>query len=237
MKDKKLLFRAFKTTTPVLLGYIVTGMAMGMLAQRAGYPWWIVLLMSVFMYAGAGQFLGVNLFISGASYLQMGILTFLLNMRHFVYGLSLLHRHRNDWKKGRMYLIHSLTDETYALHTNTLTPEDVDRGKFDLAVGIMDHLYWIAGTLLGVFVGEILPFELKGLDFALSALFIVTAVDQWLDKSKSNIPALIGALCASLSLVIFGADQFLLPAIAVMITLLFALKKPIDKQNAKRSRA
>ena len=229
MTHKKLFFSALCTTFPVMLGYVIAGLAMGVLAQKQGFPWWLVCAMSLILYAGSAQFLAVELISGMASFPQIAILTFLLNMRHIVYGLSLLDRYRSDWKRAKPYLIHSLTDETYALHLQNAAPDSSKRGLFDLYVSLIDHSYWTLGTTAGAIVGTLLPFELRGLDFALSALFIVTAVEQWL-TARSKLPSIIGFACAGVSLVLWGPNHFLLPAIGAAILLLFACYAPIQKK-------
>lgn len=226
MNRKKIFFSALRTTFPVMLGYVIAGLAMGVLAQKQGFPWWLVLLMSLILFAGSAQFLAVELIAGMASFPQIAILTFLLNMRHIVYGLSLLDRYRLDWIHAKPYMIHSLTDETYALHLQNATPDAKKRGLFDLYVSLIDHSYWTLGTTAGAIAGTLLPFELRGLDFALSALFIVTAVEQWL-TADSKLPAVIGFACAIVSLILFGAQHFLMPAVGVTIVLLFACYRPI----------
>lgn len=235
MQRSQLFKSAFRATSTVMLGYLVTGFAMGLLAQQSGYPWWVTLIMCLLLYAGSMQFLAIELFVGGTNYLNIALLTLFLNARHMVYGLSLLNRYQTEWK-CKPYMIHSLTDETYALYHQTEPPDGISRGSFDLCATAMDHSYWTVGCTLGAVAGQFLPFDLNGLDFALTALFIVIAVDQW-TGAATHIPAFIGLACALVSLILLGAQNFLLPAMLAIIILLFACKKPISQKNVEKREA
>ena len=169
---------AFTTTIPVLLGYIAIGMAFGLMLVAAGYPWWLAPIMSVLMYAGAGQYLAVSLFVANAGWWEVALFTFLVNSRHMVYGVSLLNRFYGfGWHK--LYMIFALTDETYALQTSLKEPVGLQRKQVYFYIALLDHLYWILGGLLGAVAGSLLPIPTKGIGFALTALFMVLVIEQW----------------------------------------------------------
>jgi 4-azaleucine resistance transporter AzlC len=219
---------AFPFTIPVMTGYLFIGIAFGVMYQEKGYNFLWAILMSTMVYAGSGQYLAVNFFVPGVSFFQVIFLEFMVNVRHIFYGLSLLERFHNMGKK-KLYMIFSLTDETYSLFFLTKIPKDVDENKFMLAIAVLDQLYWIVGSAIGAIAGSMIPFDTTGIDFAMTALFVVILVEQWL-TSKNHIPALTG-LCAGLvCLLVFGSDNFILPTmICVMVVLLSCHKFIGDK--------
>jgi len=164
--------RALKASIPVFLGYITLGTAFGLTLVAAGLPWWLAPFMALVVYAGAAQFMAVGLIQSGAGLLEIALLTLLMNARHMVYGLSLL---EPFGKAGRWkpYLIFGLTDETYGLLTTIRPPESVDTTKFYAAITTLNQIYWFTGCTIGSLLGSALSFDTTGLDFALTALFIV----------------------------------------------------------------
>ncbi|MGN1295843.1 MAG: AzlC family ABC transporter permease [Bacilli bacterium] len=230
---KELLKKVFPRTIPVMTGYLALGFAFGVLLQEKGYGVLWAFVMSTFIYAGSGQFLAVTLLSTGDSLLQVALLTFLLNFRHIFYGLSFLDKYKGIGKR-KAYLIFGLTDETYALLTGYDAPEGIKDADYYLMVTLLNHIYWIIGGVLGAFIGGLIPFELKGIDFVMTALFAVLVVEQW-KTNKSHIPALIGFALTITSLLIFGADNFLIPALIVMSCLLLCLQKVIkvDKEEEK----
>ncbi len=226
---KKAFRRAFPYTIPVLTGYLFIGIAFGVMYAEKGYSFLWAILMSVLVFAGSGQYLAVNFFVPGISFVQAIFLTFMVNVRHVFYGISLVERF-NRFGKSRWYMIFGLTDETYSLLCTTNVPEDVDEEKFLFAITLLDHFYWILGSAIGAIAGTILPINSEGIDFAMTALFIVIFIEQWIQK-KNRIPAVIGVVTAWISLLIFGADGFVLPAMLLILLILFVGKKRIDQED------
>ncbi|MCH5303444.1 MAG: AzlC family ABC transporter permease [Ruminococcus sp.] len=221
----------FKYTLPVLFGYIPLGFAFGILLQSAGYgPIW-AFFMSIFIYAGTGQFLCVELLAVGATIPQVILMTFLLNFRHFFYGLSLINKYKGTGK-SKLYMIFGLTDETYALVSTTKAPKDIKPAYFYTAITLLNHIYWIIGSVLGASIGSLLTFNSKGIDFVMTALFAVLVVEQW-KNNKNHIPALIGFAVPILSLVLLGADNFLIPALFVVSVLLMCLRPIFEEKEAR----
>ncbi len=214
---------AFPHTIPVLTGYLFIGMAFGVMIQEKGYNFLWAMLMSLFCYAGSGQYLAVNFFVPGVSFLQMIFMEFMVNIRHIFYGLSLLERFSIMGKK-RWYMIFSLTDETYSLLYITRTPEGVDESKFLFAIAALDQSYWILGSGIGALLGEWLPFDGTGIDFAMTALFVVILVEQWMEE-KNRPYELIGLGCGLLCLLVFGAEKFILPTMLLMMAVLLSGKR------------
>ena len=225
---------AFPYTIPVMTGYLFIGMAFGVMIQEKGYNFLWAILMSVLCYAGSGQYLAVNFFSPGVSLLQVIFMEFMLNIRHIFYGLSLLERFAKMGKK-RLYMIFSLTDETYSLFFVTKVPKDVEEGQFLFAIALLDQLYWIIGSAIGAIAGTLIPFDTTGIDFAMTALFVVIFVEQWL-TSRNHLPALTGIAASLICLLIFGSDNFILPSmICIMIILLSGRKVTEEKEVAENA--
>ena len=227
---KRIIKKVFPQTIPVMAGYISLGIAFGLLLQSIGYgPIW-AFLMSLFIYAGSAQFLAVELLAAGATLTHIALLTFLLNFRHLFYGLSMIEKYRGTGI-GKIYLIFGLTDETYALLTGYKTPEGLSDNSYFFAVTLMNHLYWILGSVIGSVAGSIIPFDLTGIDFAMTALFAVLVVEQW-KTNKNHIPAISGFVITVAALFIFGADNFLIPALIVMSVALLFMKGTLSREKS-----
>ncbi|MCI9402099.1 MAG: branched-chain amino acid ABC transporter permease [Oscillospiraceae bacterium] len=227
--NRKAFAAAFPATVPVMLGYLTLGAAFGLLLNAAGFGVGWAALMSGFIYAGSAQFLGVELLTAAVPLAQAAVMTFILNFRHLVYGLSMLEKFCGmGWKKP--YMIFSLTDETYALLSSLHVPVGVKPADYYFAVSLLDQLYWVAGSLLGGLLGTALTINTQGADFAMTALFIVIAVGQW-ENAKSHLPALLGGGISLLTLVLFGPERFLVPALAVMILALLVLHGRLDREE------
>ena len=197
-----------------------------------GYNFLWAGLMSLLVYAGSGQYLAVNFFDPSVSFLQVIFLTFMVNVRHIFYGLSLLDKFKVSGKK-KPYMVFSLTDETYSLYFLTKTPPDVDEGKFLFALATLNQLYWIVGSMIGALAGTLIPFNSEGIDFAMTALFIVIFVEQWLEK-KNRFPAIVGVVASLICLLIFGKDGFILPSMIVIMVILLSNHRTEEKKNKTR---
>ena len=222
--DRKTLAAAFPLTVPVLMGYLAIGIAFGLMLQSAGWGVGWAALMSLTIYAGSGQYLGVSLLAAGAPLAQVAFLTLMVNFRHLVYGLSMLEKFRGmGWRK--LYMIFSLTDETYALLAGTVAPEGVDEKDFYFSIALLDHLYWIAGSVIGAAAGALITVNTEGIDFAMTALFLVIAVEQW-QSSQRHAPVFLGAAGTLACLLLFGPDngRFLIPALLILVAGLLLLR-------------
>lgn len=225
--NRKAIAAAFPVTVPVLMGYLSIGIAFGLMLEAAGYNVIWAFFMSLSIYAGSGQYLGVELLATGAVLSQVALLTFLINFRHLVYGLSLLEKFRGMGKR-KLYMIFSLTDETYALLAGANPPPGVSPKDFYFAVAVLDHCYWILGSVIGSVAGALLGFDTTGVEFAMTALFLVIAVDQWRNY-RSHFPAILGAVATLLCLKLVGADMMLLPALAIIVIVLLAMRVKLEK--------
>ena len=233
--DRKALAAAFPVTVPVLMGYLAIGMAFGFMLQAIGYNFIWAFFMSLTIYAGSGQYLGVSLLSSAASLGTVALMTLLINFRHLVYGLSMLEKFRGmGWRK--FYMIFSLTYETYALLSSAQAPVGVDPKKFYFAIALLDQSYWIIGSVIGAVAGEILPISTEGIDFAMTALFVVIAVDQW-KAYRKHLPALIGGAVTIVCLLIlgqiFGQQQMLIVSLAVIVALMLALRDRLEEKEGE----
>lgn len=232
MKGYRAAFKtAFPYTIPVLTGYLFIGIAFGVMFAEKGYSFLWAILMSTLVYAGSGQYLAVNFFVPGFSFIQAIFLTLMVNIRHVFYGISLLEKF-NWFGKKRWYLVFGLTDETYSLLCTTNIPEDVDDEKFLLAITLLNQSYWIIGSAIGGIAGTVIPFDSTGIDFAMTALFVVIFLEQWFQK-KNRIPAVIGVVVSFICLQIFGADHFVLPSMLIIIGVLFMSRKKLETEELK----
>jgi 4-azaleucine resistance transporter AzlC len=219
---------AFPFTVPVLTGYLFIGTAFGVMFQEKGYNFLWAIVMSILVYAGSGQYLAVNFFAPGVNLLQVIFLEFMVNIRHIFYGLSLLERFSEMGKK-KLYMIFSLTDETYSLFFVTKIPKDVDEHKFMFAIALLDQLYWITGSAIGAIAGSVIPFDATGIDFAMTALFVVIFVEQWM-TSITHLPALIGIVTGVVCLLVFGSENFILPTMICILVILLSGRKMIEQE-------
>lgn len=215
-------------TFPVMTGYLVLGIGFGIMMEDAGYGLFWVLAMSIFIYAGSMQYLGVGLLTGGASMIQTAIATLMVNARHLFYGISMVDKYADEGK-ARPYLIFALTDETYSLVCTGDVPEGMDVHKYNLLVSLFDHCYWVLGSAIGCMLGAIIPFDTTGIDFSMTALFVTVFVQQWMDN-KQHFPAICGVVVTALCLAVFGPDKFLIPSM-VLITLVLSLgRKLLEKE-------
>lgn len=221
--NKKTLPLAFKASLPVMAGYIVLGMGFGVLLSEKGYNFLWAFLMSLTIYAGSMQYAALDLISGGASLITTALMTLMINARHFFYGLSMLDKYKGTGKK-KPYLIFALTDETYSLVVSPV-PEGVDEKKYYFAVSLFNQSYWIIGSVLGGLLGPLLPFDSTGMDFAMTALFVVIFVEQW-QSAKSHIPALLGLGITLVCLILLGPTAFVIPSM-VLITLALAALRPV----------
>lgn len=214
---------AFPHTIPVLTGFLVLGMAYGMLMQKKGYEAHWAVLMSAVAFCGSMQFVAITLLTAVFHPLQAFFLSLMVNARHLFYGLSMLDQYKG-LGKVKAFLIYTLCDETFSIASSVAPPEGVDRKKFYLAISLLDYCYWVFGTFLGGVAGRYVSFNTKGLDFVLTALFVVLFLEQM--KKPENIAfGLIGIAVTVLGLVIFGANQLVLPSMAMLLIVLLAGRK------------
>ena len=215
------MLSAFRYSIPVLLGYSTIGIAFGLLVSGTGYPWYLALVMSLWMYAGAGQFIAVGLFAAGTSLWEVCLIQLVVNARHIAYGLSMFKRFR-DSGSFKPYLIFSLTDETFALLSSLPEKEGpyADDGEkrqlFMFYVAILNQCYWVTGSVIGALAGTLIPFDLQGIGFALTALFVVLMIEQIKMVKKPGV-FIISAASALLGVFLLPGRISLLAALALAL--------------------
>lgn len=218
-------------TIPVMSGYIVLGIGFGVIMVSNGLSPVLAICMSLFIYAGSLQYVGIGLLTGGASYITVALTTLAVNARHLFYGISMVAKYRNIGA-AKPYLIFSLTDETYALVSRDLriTPPKKEQ-RYYLMVSVLDHCYWVLGTVIGVIIGKTTTFDLEGIDFALTALFITIFTDQWI-KTKNHFPAIIGLVASVVCLIAVGTDGFLIPSMILIAAALVAMRKRFEADSS-----
>ncbi len=220
--NRSVIRKAFHTSLPVMAGYVVLGIGFGILLRKEGYGVLWSLAMAVFIYAGTMQYVGVSLLASGASLIAAILTTLMVNARHLFYGISMIERYK-DAGKYKPYLIFALTDETYSLLCDDHAFEGEQANLYRFLVSLFNHSYWISGCVLGSLLGAVLPFSSAGIEFSMTALFIASFTEQWL-AGKDHFPALTGLLSSLVCLIIFGRENFLIPAM-LLITLVLMLRR------------
>ena len=219
---------AFHKTIPVMLGYLFLGMAFGLMLQNAGYNFLWAFLASVIIYAGSMQFVLVTLLTGTVSLIYAALMTFFINGRHIFYGISFVEKYKK-MGKAYPYMVFSLTDETYSLLCSLQVPDDMEENKVFFWISFLDQCYWVTGATLGALAGQYITFNSTGIDFCMTALFVVIVVEQWQEKS-THISAIIGAVSGIVFLLLFGASRFILPALlcAMLALLILQRVEPAD---------
>lgn len=231
---RTVLKEAFISSLPVMTGYLSMGIAFGILysANTGLSPFW-AFLMGLTIISGSLQFAAVDMLAGSMPLFQIALLTLFINIRYSMYGLSLIRKFREVGFLRRCYLILMLTDENYALIVKRLPKSGYgDSDGFMLSLSLMNHLYWIIGCLTGAVFGSLVKFNTQGIDFSMTALFLVILTDQCREKAN-RIPAFIGLAVTALSRYFFGAEQMLIPAMIFMIAGFLILRKNLDHPDGK----
>lgn len=234
MSTRNDFIAASRRTWPVMFAYLFMSIAFGLSLNQAGFGFTWALLLSTVVYAGSLQFAMVGFLAAGTAIGTTALLALLLNARHVFYGISFISRFKRS-KKLYPYMIFSLTDETYSVLAGTSWPADINGTKADFYVASLNHLSWILGSIIGSLAGRLIPFDFSGVEFSMTALFLIIFIEQW-QATKDHFPAIAGILCAIVFLAVLGPDRFILPAliVTVLIVLIFrALPGSISRTSAK----
>ena len=229
----KSLKEAFPHTVPILAGFLFLGMTYGIYMNVSGFNFVYPMLMSMTIFAGSVEFVTVNLLLGSFDPVQAFVMALMLNARHIFYGISMLDKFKGTGLK-KIYLIFGMCDETFSVNYTADVPKDVDRGWFMFFVTLLNQIYWVAGATLGGIFGSFITFDTKGLEFVMTAMFVVIFLEQWL-KDKNHFPALIGLGLSVLSLAVFGSSNFMLPAMFAILAALTILRKPFEKKAVKQN--
>lgn len=220
---------AFVRSLPIMAGYIVLGLGFGVLLQSKGYGVGWALAMGGLIYAGSMQYVAIDLLAGGASLISAALMTLMVNARHLFYGISMLERYK-DTGAAKPYLIFALTDETYSVVCSGDVPDGVDRKKYYFWVSLLDQFYWVVGCVAGALLGSVLPFDTTGIDFSMTALFLVVMVEQW-RSTCDHTPALVGLGVSLVCLLIFGSSNFLIPSMIGITAALTLLRGTMEKRK------
>ncbi|WP_020006576.1 AzlC family ABC transporter permease [Salinicoccus albus] len=220
---------AFPKTIPILAGFSFLGMAYGIYMHSLGFAPIYAIMMSLLIFAGSMEFVAGNLLLSAFNPVSAFILTLMINARHLFYGISMLDKFKNTGKK-KYYLIYGMCDESFVINSTAGIPKDVDKGWFMFYVTLLNQIYWVSGTAIGSLFGSAITFDTSGLEFVMTALFVVIFVEQWM-KEHDHFSSMAGLAISAVCLMIFGADQFILPAMVIMLLVLSFVRR--DKMKDK----
>ena len=224
---RKAFIAALPHTFPILAGFLFLGMAYGIYMNVSGFSVWYPMLMALTIFGGSLEFVAVTMLLGTFAPLQTLTMTLMIQARHLFYGISMLDKFKGlGWK--RFYLIFGLCDETFSINYTADIPKNVDHGWFMFFVTLLNQFYWVAGATLGGLLGSLLTFNTEGLDFVMTAMFVVIFLEQWM-KEKKHYTALIGVSASAVCLLLFGADSFLIPTMICILCLLTIFRKPIEK--------
>lgn len=218
---------AFPHTVPILAGFLFLGFTYGIYMNVSGFPFVYPMLMSLTIFAGSVEFVTANLLLGSFDPLQAFLIALMVNARHLFYGISMLDRYKGaGWKK--FYLIFAMCDESFSINYTANIPEGIDRGWFMFWVSLLNHAYWVCGATFGGLLGSLIKFNTNGIEFVMTAMFVVIFLEQWL-KEKNYTALLLGLGLSLASLLLFGRDNFIIPAMAAMLIILTVIRKPLER--------
>lgn len=223
---KKAFAAAFPYTIPIFAGFWFLGITYGIYMNVSGFNFWYPMLMSITIFAGSIEFVTVNMLLGAFNPLQAFAMTLMINARHLFYGISMLDKFRGTGRK-KFYLIFGMCDESFSINYTADIPEDVDRGWFMFFVTLLNHFYWFLGAALGGIFGSLIHFNTEGLEFVMTAMFVVIFMEQWL-KEKNHTSSVMGLAVSLICLIVFGTDNFIIPAMLTILAALSLLRKPLE---------
>lgn len=229
IKIKSAFKAAFPHTIPIFAGFWFLGMTYGIYMNVSGFSFWYPMLMSLTIFAGSAEFVAVNMLLGAFNPLQALAMTLMINARHLFYGISMLDKYRGNGLKD-IYLIFGMCDESFSINYTADIPAGIDRGWFMFFVTLLNHCYWFFGATLGGIFGSLIHFNTEGLDFVMTAMFVVIFMEQWM-KEKNHVSALVGIGISLLCLIAFGSDNFIIPAMVGILGVLTLLRKPLEKSE------
>ena len=232
------VWRAFRAaapqTLPVFAGYLVLGLGYGIYVQSLGLPVWLPPLMGTVVYGGSLEFVLASLLLGSFGPVSAFLMALMIQARHLFYGLTMLQRYRGYGLRSA-YMIFAMSDETFSITCSAEPPEGVDRGWFMFFITLLDQFYWVASAAMGAALGAVLPFSTEGVDFVMTAMFVVIFLNQW-EKEKQHASAVIGLVAPLVCLRIFGAGSFLIPSMVCILAALLLLRRPIEAKESEAVR-
>ncbi|MBQ7835919.1 MAG: AzlC family ABC transporter permease [Clostridia bacterium] len=225
----KSLKAAFPHTIPIMAGFLFLGMTYGILMKVSGFPIWLSVLISIVVFAGSMQFVAVDILLGAFNPVQAFLMTLMINARHIFYGISMLSKYNNTGK-FKPYLIFGMCDESFSINCSVEVPQGVDKNWFMFFVTLLDQIYWVLGTAVGAIFGSFVKFNTEGLDFVMTAMFVVIFLEQLL-KEKEHTISLVGLGLSVFALAVFGADSFIIPAMLAILAMLTLLRGHLIKKG------
>ena len=226
-KIKAAFFAAFPNTIPILAGFLFLGIAYGIYMNQSGFKFYYPMFMSFIIFAGSVEFATVSWLLGSFDPVNIFFLTLMINARHLFYGLSMLEKYNiPGWKK--LYLIYGMCDESFSINATVDVPKDIDKGLFMFFVTILNPIYWVAGATIGGIFGSFIPFDTKGVEFVMTALFVVIFLENWL-KEKDHSASVIGLFISFICLMIFKGTNFIIPSMIIILSVLTLLRGMLQK--------
>lgn len=226
-KIKAAFFAAFPNTIPILAGFLFLGIAYGIYMNQSGFKFYYPMFMSFIIFAGSVEFATVSWLLGSFDPVNIFFITLMINARHLFYGLSMLEKYNiPGWKK--LYLIYGMCDESFSINATVDVPKDIDKGLFMFFVTMLNQIYWVAGATIGGIFGSFIPFDTKGLEFVMTALFVVIFLENWL-KEKDHSASVIGLFISFICLMIFKGTNFIIPSMIIILSVLTLLRGRLQK--------
>ena len=226
-KIKAAFFAAFPNTIPILAGFLFLGIAYGIYMNQSGFKFYYPMFMSFIIFAGSVEFATVSWLLGSFDPVNIFFLTLMINARHLFYGLSMLEKYNiPGWKK--LYLIYGMCDESFSINATLDVPKDIDNGLFMFFVTMLNQIYWVAGATIGGIFGSFIPFDTKGIEFVMTALFVVIFLENWL-KEKDHNASVIGLFISFICLMIFKGTNFIIPSMIIILSVLTLLRGRLQK--------
>ena len=228
-KIKAAFFAAFPNTIPIFAGFLFLGIAYGIYMNQSGFKFYYPMFMSFIIFAGSVEFATVSWLLGSFNPVNIFFLTLMINARHLFYGLSMLEKYNiPGWKK--LYLIYGMCDESFSINATVDVPKNIDKGLFMFFVTMLNQIYWVAGATIGGIFGSFIPFDTNGIEFVMTALFVVIFLENWL-KEKDHSASVIGLFISFICLIIFKGTNFIIPSMIIILTVLTLLRGRLEKHE------
>ena len=225
---------AFPYTIPIFAGFWFLGMTYGIYMNVSGFSFWYPLLMSLTIFGGSLEFVAVSMLLAPYAPVQCFLMALMIQARHLFYGLTMLQRYRGYGLRSA-YMIFAMSDETFSITCSAEPPEGVDKGWFMFFITLLDQIYWVASAAMGAALGSVLPFSTEGVDFVMTAMFVVIFLNQW-EKEKQHASAIIGIAAPLVCLRIFGSGSFLIPSMVCILVALLLFRRPIEAKESEAAK-